>query len=76
MLEHARWNAAHSLLGYVDSHADEHSCDERTLHHNCLKDWDKLSDESTASKWDYKAYDFCVIETSIAIINEEMNDNS
>lgn len=76
MLEHARWNAAHSLLGYVDIHADEHSCDERTLHHNCLKDWDRLSDESKASKWDYKAYDFCVIETSIAIINEEMNDNS
>lgn len=68
MLEHARWNAAHSLLGYVDNKGDDHNCNEKTLRHNCLKEWSKLSEEAKASNWDYKAYDFCVIETSIAIL--------
>lgn len=76
MLEHARWNAAHEMLGYVDN-TDGHKCDERTQRHNCLKQWDELDDESKAAsspKWicDYKAYDFSVVDTSIALT---MNDD-
>lgn len=71
MLEHARWNAAHELMGYAEN-KDGHSCDERRRLHNCLKPWQKLDDESlTASspEWecDYKVYDFGVVDTTIAI---------
>lgn len=69
MLEHLRWNAAHELLGY---RFNEHGtcCDERTMMHNCLCPWSRLdakSDEVTDWECDYKKYDFCVIDTSIAL---------
>ncbi|MDE6692608.1 MAG: hypothetical protein K2K05_04410 [Muribaculaceae bacterium] len=71
MLEHARWNAAHELMGYVEN-TDGHSCDERGRRHNCLKSWQELDAESLAAstpEWecDYKVYDFGVVETTIAI---------
>lgn len=71
MLEHARWNAAHELMGYVDN-TDGHSCDERTRRHNCLKSWQELDEESrraSSPDWvcDYKEYDFGVVDTTIAI---------
>ncbi len=71
-LEHARWNAAHEMLGYKDSGKEQHYCDERTQLHNCLKTWEQLDEESEAASspsWtcDYKAYDFNVVDTSIAL---------
>lgn len=71
-LEHIRWNAAHEILGYENSQPNQHKCDERTMSHNCLKDWNQLDKESIASSdsfWtcDYKAYDFSVVDTSISI---------
>lgn len=39
--EHLRWNASHEILGYVDGNTK----DEVRLVHNCLKDWDCLSEE-------------------------------
>lgn len=71
MLEHYRWNAAHELLGYV-SNRNEAKCDERHQQHNCLRDWNELDAESERAsdkEWrcDYKAYDFCVVETSVLI---------
>ncbi len=77
MLEHLRWNAAHELMGYVFN-ADGNCCDERTMKHNCLCSWDKLDGQSdntnqktreNGGDWecDYKKYDFCVVDTTIAL---------
>lgn len=39
--EHLRWNASHEILGYTyDNEKDEVRCK-----HNCLKDWEGLSEE-------------------------------
>lgn len=39
--EHLRWNASHEILGYTyDDEKDEVRCK-----HNCLKDWEGLSEE-------------------------------
>ncbi|MDE6794929.1 MAG: hypothetical protein K2J63_06450, partial [Muribaculaceae bacterium] len=70
-LEHARWNAAHELLGY-EKNTKKASCDERRQLHNCLRDWSELDEESKRAScpgWDcdYKAYDFCVVDCSIAV---------
>lgn len=78
-LEHARWNAAHELLGYVVN-TKESSCNERYLRHNCLRDWTELDKESKRAScpgWDcdYKAYDFCVVDSSIAIYFDEVVKN-
>lgn len=80
-LEHIRWNAAHELMGYVFT-KDGTKCDERTMRHNCLCQWDVLDGQSEKQKgWpcDYKKYDFCVVDTTIALNKEnliypEMND--
>lgn len=77
MLEHFRWNAAHELLGYVPNR-DESRCDERQQKHNCLRGWEELDGESeraSGSGWecDYKSYDFCVVETTVMISNDENN---
>lgn len=40
--EHLRWNASHEILGYV--YSDEK--DEIRCQHNCLKDWEKLDEET------------------------------
>lgn len=74
MLEHLRWNAAHELLGY---RFNEHGtcCDERTMMHNCLCPWNRLdakSDEVTGWDCDYKRYDFCVVDTSIALSKDRL----
>lgn len=71
ILEHARWNSAHELLGYVRND-DAPKCDERTRRHNCLRKWEELDEESqraSTNDWacDYKSYDFCVVNTSIAL---------
>lgn len=68
-LEHIRWNAAHELMGYVFNEGGT-NCDERTMRHNCLCSWDKLDGQSNMQKgWtcDYKKYDFCVVDTTIAL---------
>lgn len=68
-LEHLRWNAAHELMGYVFNEEGS-SCDERTMRHNCLCSWDKLDKQSDMiTDWpcDYKKYDFCVVDTTIAL---------
>lgn len=72
MLEHIRWNAAHELLGYVRRDDGTPACDETTMRHNCLKNWDELDKESGLTEsggWpcDYKEYDFAVVDTTIAI---------
>lgn len=74
MLEHARWNSAHELLGYVINNGS-HKCEERTQLHNCLRPWEELDEESIKSsspEWtcDYKAYDFSVVDTSIYLAEE------
>lgn len=77
MLEHARWNAAHELLGYTANDEDT-CCDERTMRHNCLRDWTELDSESKrknkaekakgkAGDCDYKIYDFGVVSTSLSL---------
>ncbi len=73
VLEHLRWNASHELLGYVRATGGTHSCDERTMQHNCLRDWQELDDESRATSkaegWDadYISYDFGVVDTTILL---------
>lgn len=69
MLEHARWEAAHKLLGYVRNDAETH-CNERTQRHNCIRPWQELDAESVRASTaikprDYKANDFNVVHTSI-----------
>lgn len=71
ILEHCRWVASHELLGYT-LNKDSPRCDERTLRHNCLIDWDKLDSESRKASTkdrtrDYKSQDYSVVETSIAL---------
>lgn len=73
MLEHARWNSAHEILGYKVAA----KCDERTLLHNCLRPWDELDNESIRSStadWvcDYKSYDYSTVNTSIALSRNEL----
>lgn len=77
MLEHLRWNAAHELMGYVFNDSGT-SCDERTMKHNCLCAWDKLdaqSDKQTGWFCDYKKYDFCVVDTTIALNKDTLLKN-
>ncbi|MDE5750899.1 MAG: hypothetical protein K2H87_09075, partial [Duncaniella sp.] len=76
MLEHLRWNAAHELLGYVPND-EEASCNETTLKHNCLTDWEYLDDQSKKTEeteWpcDYKSYDFAVADTTIHMSKDEL----
>jgi hypothetical protein len=76
-LEHLRWNASHEMLGYTKAREDLHRCDERTREHNCLRPWQELDDESSAtlnSKWpcDYKKYDFSVVDTSILLNKDNL----
>lgn len=73
-LEHLRWNAAHELMGYVFNEGGT-SCDERTMKHNCLCSWDKLDKQSDMiTEWpcDYKKYDFCVVDTTIALNKDNL----
>lgn len=68
-LEHLRWIAAHELMGYIFNKGGT-SCDERTMKHNCLCSWNELDGQSnlhTDWKCDYKKYDFCVVDTTIAL---------
>ncbi len=76
MLEHARWNAAHVLQGYKPDNSDRHKCNERTQMHNCLKRWQELDKESRDAKQDFKAYDYSVIDTSLALYKEELELNT
>ena len=73
-LEHLRWNAAHELMGYVFNEGGT-SCDERTMRHNCLCSWEKLDKQSNMiTDWpcDYKKYDFCVVDTTIALNKDNL----
>lgn len=81
-LEHLRWNAAHELMGYVFNRATN-GCNERTMEHNCLCEWSKLDSQSDKTNrenrekgndWvcDYKKYDFCVVDTSIALNKDNL----
>lgn len=74
MLEHLRWNAAHELMGYVFNEGGK-ECDERTMKHNCLCPWNKLDGQSDMQEgWpcDYKKYDFCVVDTAIALNKDKL----
>lgn len=77
--EHARWMAAHALLGYAEN-KDEGECDERTMLHNCMVEWEKLDEASRRAKWqpvDYKEYDYIVVETTLSInFPPENNENN
>lgn len=80
MLEHLRWNAAHELMGYVRRDDEEASCDEATMRHNCLKNWNELDHESefteeTEYVSDFKEFDFAVVDTTIAISQTEGNND-
>lgn len=69
MLEHMRWNAAHELMGY-EFNDSGNECDERTMRHNCLCPWSRLDGQSAKiTDWvcDYKRYDFCVVDTTVAL---------
>lgn len=55
--EHLRWNASHEILGYEPSKAPK---DEMRFLHNCLIDWEKLSDET-------RSYDFNVVDVTLGI---------
>lgn len=72
-LEHLRWNASHEVLGYTsmpDAVPDiERGCDETSITHNCLIDWEELDKESDRISYinDYKIYDYGVVETTIDI---------
>ncbi len=75
-LEHARWVAAHELLGYTVNDV-EACCNEHTRQHNCLVDWDQLDAESIKASCpgydcDYKSYDYSVVDTSIAIMGDQL----
>jgi len=59
--EHLRWKASHEILGYV---YDEKGKNEIRLHHDCLTDWEKLS-ESTRS------FDNNVVDMTFGIIDPE-----
>lgn len=68
-LEHLRWIAAHELAGYVFNEEGDR-CDERTMMHNCLCPWSRLDRQSEMVEgWecDYKKFDFCVVDTTIAL---------
>lgn len=67
MLEHLRWNAAHELLGY-QFNEKENKCNERTMRHNCLCPWSRIDG-------DYKKYDFCVVDATIALARESLIEN-
>ena len=61
-------------MGYLPMSAEEakdtpNSCNERTKHHLCLVDWDKLPKENT----DYQKYDYFVVATSIDLYYEAKN---
>jgi hypothetical protein len=74
MLEHIRWNAAHELMGYVFNE-NENRCDERIMKHNCLCQWNQLDEQSAiVTDWpcDYKNFDFCVIDATIALEREKL----
>lgn len=81
-LEHERWIAAHQLLGYTASEADdpskkEHECNEIKMQHNCLIPWQKLDEESELSStltWtcDYKIYDFGVVDVTIQLGKDKL----
>ena len=73
MCEHLRWNAAHEMMGYVNNKSDKHNCNELTKKHNCLKPWQELDAESNAVGYDYKLFDFGVVETSFNL--EYVNNN-
>lgn len=71
MLEHARWNSAHEILGYVGNPKSD-GCNECAMTHNCLTEWELLddaSDKASTSDWkcDYKIYDFGVVNTTITL---------
>lgn len=75
MLEHIRWNAAHELLGYVRRTDGVPKCDEKTMQHNCLINWDELDKgsertERTDYPCDYKEYDFAVVDTTISMSDQ------
>lgn len=78
MLEHARWNSAHEILGY-EANSEGCKCDECKMTHNCLVNWEDLdaaSERASTPDWecDYKIYDFGVVNTSIAL-SKELNNS-
>lgn len=74
ILEHIRWNAAHELMGY-EFYERGKECDERIMRHNCLCNWDSLDVQSQMiTDWDcdYKKYDFCVVDTTLALYKNRL----
>lgn len=58
--EHLRWNASHEMLGYILGEKQDHLL----LMHNCLTDWECLTDK-------YQRYDYDVVFTSFLINSEK-----
>ena len=58
--EHLRWNASHEILGYY-GYKDEGFKDEARLVHGCLRDWDKLKENT-------KSYDYNIVDVSLDLI--------
>lgn len=80
-LEHIRWIASHEMLGYtppLNPAKYDHSCNERTREHNCIRPWQELDAESLivtkTEGWacDYKIYDFIVVDNSILLNKEKL----
>lgn len=53
--EHMRWNAAHEMLGYIESDDKSTSCDDLKKMHHCIVPWEKLDAVSKDRKYSYKS---------------------
>lgn len=74
ILEHIRWNAAHELMGY-EFYPEGTECNEQMMKHNCPCPWDRLDIQSQKiTDWDcdYKKYDFCVVDATLALYKNNL----
>lgn len=70
--EHLRWMAALELMGYVMT---PEKTNELTLEHACLVSWNELDRVALRLKWNFKASDFSVVETTIELDDEERKND-
>ena len=71
MNEHIRWNASHTLLGYLPN-PNGTGCDEIDKTHACITEWKKLR---AFTHTDYQLYDYKFIQTAIKLRYEEWYTN-
>ena len=65
--EHIRWNASHTLLGYLPNPSGE-GCNEIDKTHACITPWEDLR---KFTRTDYQLYDYKFIQTAIKLRYEE-----